>query len=418
MIRRAAIVGMAIFALGSCASVAKSTCTTDFIETGIKSDFQRQKYGATISRIDGMCGKHGYALDTEAYDFFWKREQSLYCTAEHALMMGEMGQSVGDKYKGQCANFNEPAFLANYERGKRLRPYTLAVNKWRELLGDRRSPLEQATADVQITEEQFRKAGIDEWDAVGILVADAITDMIMRKRWEAKLDEAKQAKFEFVRSGYGEGPSALRAFQAQRMYDYRRNAADYETFRRAVQAGNKLMAWANLQDVKWDTVEIDYRMPSFVYTGRWPDELGIPEPTLLRTRAISRSSVQGKFLTELGLGGIVGDDEDNAANLREFREAQLELYAAYALAPSDLDSNRLRQEWLADADGFRQEQPVQSVAETALTDAVPTPSAAATNASVPKPQPASPAALRPATTTSNPLEVSNDPQEILRARSR
>ena len=115
----------------TCAVTALSGCATMSVDECAMADwhtlgFEDGSRGETLARAEKRendCTKHGYAMERPAYERGRHEGLGLYCTPEIGYRLGESGRA----YTGVCADHDEGAFLAGYNRGLELFAFSSAV---------------------------------------------------------------------------------------------------------------------------------------------------------------------------------------------------------------------------------------------------------------------------------------------------
>lgn len=150
----AAAASVAIFALGSCATMSEDQCLA-----GAWSDrgYVDGTEGWPTSRLDDhakACAEHGVAPDATAY--FEARESGLavYCTPQRGFRAGREGGA----YAGVCPAPLEQDFLPAYEDGRIVHQVEQAVSSARtsiDGLADRISDLDDklVAKDTELRQE-------------------------------------------------------------------------------------------------------------------------------------------------------------------------------------------------------------------------------------------------------------------------
>lgn len=147
---RAFLVLFASLALAACASgMSKKECLyADWRAIGYEDGAAGRDAGAIASRRAACADKARVTPDMEAY--LGGREAGLdqFCRPANGFDYG----SRGGRYAGACAERNEPAFVASYEKGLALYSYVSRLDAARSALANAHADLDRIEHDIAANE--------------------------------------------------------------------------------------------------------------------------------------------------------------------------------------------------------------------------------------------------------------------------
>lgn len=108
--------GVAAYLLAGCSGMSEQACmTADWRTVGFEDGtFGRSE--ANIGRYRQQCGEHGVAPDLASYRAGHAEGVRIYCRESNGFAVGHSGAG----YQGVCPADLEPAFVAEYNAGRRL----------------------------------------------------------------------------------------------------------------------------------------------------------------------------------------------------------------------------------------------------------------------------------------------------------
>lgn len=113
---RALSLGVAAFVFAGCSGMSEQACVTADWRTVGFEDGSLGRAEATIGRYRQQCAEHGVAPDLDRYRAGHAEGVRTYCRESNGFAVGHSGTS----YQGVCPADLEPAFLAEYNAGRRL----------------------------------------------------------------------------------------------------------------------------------------------------------------------------------------------------------------------------------------------------------------------------------------------------------
>jgi len=142
---RAALLGLAAFALGACSTMSESECrTVDWRTIGYEDGVVGYP-GDRIGVHRKACAKYGVSTDLSAYQL--GRDDGLreFCQPANGFRAG----SRGNVYGGVCPAALEPAFLAAFESGHQLFTLQQRASSAANQLTARRHELGRIREDIE-----------------------------------------------------------------------------------------------------------------------------------------------------------------------------------------------------------------------------------------------------------------------------
>lgn len=121
--------------LTGCAGMSEQACLTSDWRTVGFEDGTRGRSEGTIGRYRQQCAEHGVAPDLVAYREGHAEGVQVYCRAANGFTVGHSGAV----YQGVCPADLEPAFIAEYNSGRRLYELESAVARVNARLASNRN---------------------------------------------------------------------------------------------------------------------------------------------------------------------------------------------------------------------------------------------------------------------------------------
>jgi hypothetical protein len=120
---RVVSLGAVVYLLAGCSAMSEQAClTADWRTVGFEDGtFGRSE--ATIGRYRSQCADHGVAPDLDSYRAGHAEGVQIYCKESNGFAVGHGGAS----YQGVCPADLEPAFIAEYNAGRRLHDLEAAL---------------------------------------------------------------------------------------------------------------------------------------------------------------------------------------------------------------------------------------------------------------------------------------------------
>ncbi len=113
-LRTIALLTLASFALGGCATLSKDECrSADWYDIGVR-DGANGRGEEYVARHAEACAKLDIAPDRERWQAGRERGLERYCTVHNGFRIGE----VGGSYNGVCIAYDEHEFLRGYYLGR------------------------------------------------------------------------------------------------------------------------------------------------------------------------------------------------------------------------------------------------------------------------------------------------------------
>ena len=132
------LVVMATLVLGGCATLSESECAhSNWFAIGA----QDGRAGYSPDRLDQhakACAKHGYGVDTRAYDAGYLDGLKSFCMPARGFALGRDGTT----YQNQCPREAERDFLPAYYLGKDIRAMDEEIERIDRELTDLRAEID------------------------------------------------------------------------------------------------------------------------------------------------------------------------------------------------------------------------------------------------------------------------------------
>jgi hypothetical protein len=113
---RVVMVSVAAYCLAACSGMSEQACVTaDWRTVGFEDGIAGRSVG-NIGSYRNACADHGVAPDLAAYRSGHAEGVQVYCRESNGFGVGHSGA----QYQGVCPADLEPAFVAEYNAGRRL----------------------------------------------------------------------------------------------------------------------------------------------------------------------------------------------------------------------------------------------------------------------------------------------------------
>lgn len=114
----------AAFVLAGCSGMSEQACVTADWRTVGFEDGTAGRSEANIGRYRQQCGEYGVAPDLETYRAGHAEGVRVYCRESNGFAVGHSGAT----YQGVCPADLAPAFVAEYNAGRRLNELESALS--------------------------------------------------------------------------------------------------------------------------------------------------------------------------------------------------------------------------------------------------------------------------------------------------
>ena len=116
--------GAVVYLIAGCSGMSEQACVTADWRTVGFEDGTLGRSEAGIGRYRQQCSEHGVAPDLESYRAGHAEGVRIYCRESNGFVVGHGGAT----YQGVCPADLEPAFLAEYNSGRRLHELESALS--------------------------------------------------------------------------------------------------------------------------------------------------------------------------------------------------------------------------------------------------------------------------------------------------
>lgn len=160
MIARLSATGAAVLATGCAGGMTSAECAgADWTALGL-ADGAAGAHDKLFEERSKDCAGEGTAPDAEAYRAARAQGLQSYCSPEGGFAAGR----AGGEYEDVCPADAEPAFLASFDLGAKLRALTLAREKAVETYETALADLDQHHYLLGVAEKRYAKPSISNED--------------------------------------------------------------------------------------------------------------------------------------------------------------------------------------------------------------------------------------------------------------